>query len=132
AAGSASITATSEGVKGTATVTVTAATKPGKVTDFAVSAVSDTSVTLTFTEVSSGTGQPASYDVRWRKGTFNWSSAADVARGSCKVVLAGAAIGAKRSCTVLGLARGTAFGFEIVAFRGTLTVNAEYGPISHV
>jgi len=132
AAGSASITATSEGVKGTATVTVTAATKPGKVTDLAVSAVSDTSVTLTFMEVSSGTGQPASYDVRWRKGTFNWSSAADVARGSCKVVLAGTAIGAKRSCTVLGLARGTAYGFEVVAFRGTLNVNAVFGAVSNL
>ncbi len=132
AAGSASITATSEGVKGTATVTVTAATKPGKVTDLAVSAVSDTSVTLTFMEVSSGTGQPASYDLRWRKGTFNWSSAADVARGSCKVVLAGTAIGAKRNCTVLGLARGTAYGFEVVAFRGTLNVNAVFGTVSNL
>jgi len=112
AAGSAMMTATSEGVKGTATVTVTAATKPGKVTDLAVSAVFDTSVTLTFTEVSSGAGQPASYDVRWRKGTFNWSSATDVGRGTCKVVLTGSAIGAKRSCTVLGLARGTAFGLS--------------------
>ena len=132
AAGSATITATSEGMKGTAAVTDANPAKPGKVTTLAVSAVTDTSVTLTFTEVSDGAGNPASYDVRYKTGTFNWSSASDVSRGTCKVPMAGTAIGAKRSCTVLGLTRGTAYGLELVAFRGTLNVNAVFGALSNL
>jgi len=132
AAGSATITATSEGVEGTAAITVAGLTNPGNVTDLAVSALTDTSVTLTFTEVSGGDGQPASYDARWKTGTFAWTSAIDVARGTCNVPMAGTAIGAKRSCTVLGLQRGTAYGFQVVAFRGTLNVNAVFGALSNV
>ena len=131
AAGTATITATSEGVKGTAAVTVANPTKPGQVIDLAVSGVTDTSLTLTFSEVGDGTGKPASYDMRWKTGNFAWPSATDVARGTCKVPLAGTAIGAKRSCTVLGLARGTTYSFEVVAFRGTLNVNAVFGALSN-
>src|SRR5437867_843488 len=58
AVGAATVTATSEGQSGTATITVTAATNtsPGTVTALAVASVTDTSVTLSFTEVTDGTG----------------------------------------------------------------------------
>src|SRR5256886_15223347 len=46
--------------------------------------------------------------------------------------VAGTAIGARRSCTVLGLTTGTAYDFELVSYRGTLMVNAVFGPLSNV
>ena len=132
AAGPATITATSEGKSGTAAITVTAAaTNPGAVTDLAVTGVTDSSVTLAFTEVTDGTGAPASYDVRWAAGTITWASGTDVARGSCATPVSGSAIGARRSCTVLGLAAGVGYQFQVVAFRGTLNVNAVFGGLSN-
>jgi uncharacterized protein YjdB len=133
AAGSATITATSDGVRGTATATVTGVTgNPGTVTDLAVSTVSDTAVTLTFTEVTDGAGQPASYDVRDGVAPISWGSAHSVASGTCQVPMAGTAIGAQRSCTVRGLTAGTAYQFQLVAFRGTLNQDAVFGGLSNV
>ena len=137
AAGSAAITATSEGTGGTAAVTVTAVppappTPPGGVTGLTVASVTDSSVTLSFTEVTDGAGQPAKYDIRWAAGTFSWPSATDVTRGSCTVPMAGTAIGARRSCTVLGLAPGTVYRVQLVSFRGTLNVDAVFGGLSNV
>ncbi len=133
AAGSATITATSEGITGAASVTMTAPviTKPGAVVDLAVAGVTDTSATLSFTEVNDGTGSPASYDVRFAVSPLSWGSAPAVARGTCATPLAGSAIGAKRTCTVLGLSRTTAYGFQLIAFRGTLNVNAVFGGLSN-
>jgi uncharacterized protein YjdB len=137
AAGSATMTATSEGTGGTGAVTVTAVppappASPGGVTGLTVASVTDSSVTLSFTEVTDGAGQPAKYDIRWAAGTFSWPSATDVTRGSCAVPMAGSAIGANRSCTVLGLAPGTVYRFQLVAFRGTLNVDAVFGGLSNV
>src|SRR2546425_4278617 len=132
-AGTATISATSCGVTDTATVTVASpVTNPGTVADLAVTGVMDSSVTLAFTEVTDGTGLPASYDVRWAAGALTWSAAPAVAQGSCKVLLAGTVIGARRSCTVLGLAAAKAYQFQLVAFRGTLNVNAVFGGLSHI
>src|SRR5437773_9063502 len=62
AAGTATVTATSEGESNTAamTATNTTNTNAGTFTDLAVAGVTDSSVTLSFTEVNDGTGQPAS------------------------------------------------------------------------
>src|SRR3989449_5946508 len=89
AAGTATITATSEGVNGGATVTVTTPTPtptptvPGTVTDLTIVGSTDSSVTLSFTEVNDGTGKPASYDVRSTAGaSLTWSLAKSVTQGS--------------------------------------------------
>ncbi|PYO38145.1 MAG: hypothetical protein DMD29_14160, partial [Gemmatimonadetes bacterium] len=134
AAGSTTISATGGGVTDTATLTVTAPApvNPGTVTDLLVSDVTDSSVTLSFTEVNDGAGRPASYDIRWAAGALSWGSASDVSRGSCLVPLSGTAIGAKRNCTVVGLAPATGYRFQTVAFRGTLNVNAVFGRLSDV
>jgi len=134
AAGPATVTATSESKSSTALLTVTApVSNPGTVTDLSEVGVSDTGVTLAFTEVDDGTGQPASYDVRYAVGTLVWGpTAPSVTRGTCTTPLAGTAIGAKRTCTVLGLTPATAYQFRLVAFRGTLTVNAVFGGLSNV
>ena len=138
AAGAATITATSEGKSGTATVTVTAppttVTKPGTVTDLRVASVTDTGVTLAFTEVTNGSGGAASYDIRSVPGnTLTWGAGApSVSRGTCATPVAGTTVGAQRTCTVLGLAGSTAYSFQLVAFRGTLKVNAVFGALSDV
>ena len=133
AAGTATITATSEGKSAMATATVTATTTgPGTVTNLTVVAVSSSSATLSFTEVNGGTGQPASYDIRWAIGTISWWSATSVAQGTCQVPVAGTMIGATRNCTVLGLTPSTSYQFQLVAFRGTRNLNAVYGPLSNV
>ena len=135
ASGTATITATSESVNGGATVTVTTPTPtvPGTVSDLTIVGSTDSSVTLSFTEVNDGTGKPASYDVRSTAGaSLTWSLAKSVTQGSCATPVAGSAIGSKRTCTVLGLAAGTTYSFELVAFRGTLNVNAVFGDLSNV
>ena len=134
ATGSATVTANSEGKSSTAAVTITSSvTNPGTVTDLAVVGVADSGVTLAFTEVSDGTGQPASYDVRYQVGTITWGPAASsVSTGTCATPVAGTAIGAKRTCTVLGLTPATAYQFQLVAFRGTLTLNAVFGGLSNI
>ena len=134
ATGSASVTANSEGKSSTATLTVTSsATNPGTVTDLAVVGVADTGVTLAFTEVSDGSGQPASYDVRYQVGTITWGGAgSSVSTGTCATPVAGTAIAAKRTCTVLGLTPATAYQFQLVAFRGTLALNAVFGGLSNI
>src|SRR2546430_74172 len=135
AAGSVTITATSEGHSGTSAVTVTAAAAlPGTVSDLAAPSVTDSSATLSFTEVDNGAGQPASYDIRFIAGpTLTWgSSVPGVTRGTCATPVAGTTIGAKRTCTVLGLPAGTTYSFQLVAYRGTLTVNAVFGALSRV
>ncbi len=129
--GSATITATSEGVSGKAAAGVTI-TKPGAVSDLTVVAVTDTSATLSFTQVTDGSGQPASYDVRYAVTPLSWGSALSVARGACASSVAGTAIGAKRTCTVPGLSAATGYGFELVPYRGTLNVNAVFGGLSNV
>ena len=135
AAGSATITATSEGHSGTSAVTVTAAAAlPGAVSDLAVPSVTDSSATLSFTEVTDGAGQAASYDIRYVAGpTLSWSgSVPSVTRGTCATAVAGTTIGARRTCTVLGLAAGTTYSFQMVAYRGTLGANAVFGALSNV
>jgi len=103
------------------------------VTDLSVTGVTDSSVTLAFTEVSDGTGQPASYDIRSAVAPLSWGSAASVGRGTCTTPVAGSAIGARRTCTVLGLAGGTSYQFQLVAFRGPLTgPGTVFGGLSNV
>ena len=105
---------------------------PGAVGNLTVAGATDSSVTLSFTEVTDGTGQPASYDIRWAAGAISWGSATPVARGTCTTPVAGSAIGATKTCTVLGLAAGTAYQFQAIAFRGTLNVDAVFGSVSNV
>src|SRR3989449_265549 len=112
AAGTATITATSEGQGGSAAITVTvpASTSPGTVTDLAVAGVTETSVTLSFTELDDGNGAPANYDVRTAVGsTLTWwlANGALNKNGTCASPMAGTAIGTKRACTAVGLVAGT-------------------------
>src|SRR3989442_4430744 len=126
AAGPGTITATSEGQSGAAAITVTApvSTNPSTVADLAVAGPTDSSVTLSFTEVDDGTGLPASYDVRYAVAPISWGGAVRATRGSCATPLTGTTTGTKRTCTVLGLQPGITYDFQLVAFRSTLSLNA--------
>jgi hypothetical protein len=112
--------------------TLPSTANPGTVTNLAMAGATDSSLTVSFTEVDDGTGQPASYDIRWATGAISWGSAVSVTRGSCAVPVAGSAIGTKRTCTVLGLTASTVFQFQLVAFGGTLNVNPVFGALSNV
>ena len=105
---------------------------PGTVTTLTATPTADTSVTLAFTEVTDGTGSPASYDVRYSTTPIVWGSAAAVTMGTCATPLAGRAIGTRLTCTALGLTASTGYGFQVVAFRGTLNINAVFGALSNV
>ena len=132
-AGHATITATIGGVRGTATATVAGTqtvTNPGTVADLSVASIADTTATLSFTQVNDGTGKPASYDVRYAVAPISWGSATTVTRGTCSSPLGGTAIGTKLSCTINGLTPSTAYNFQVVAYRGTLNVNAVFGALS--
>jgi Big-like domain-containing protein len=110
-----------------------APTIPGTVSDLAIAALTDSSVTLTFTEVSDGTGQPAKYDVRYAAGPpISWGAGTIASQGTCASPVIGSAVGKRRSCSVLGLASGTPHSFEVVAFRGTLNRDAVFGGLSNV
>src|SRR6266550_8921535 len=133
AAGAATITATSEGQSGGAAVTITAAvTSPALVSDLAVSSVTANGLTLAFTEVNDGTGQPAKYDVRYAAGTIAFGAATGVTQGTCVRPVLGSAIGARRTCTILGLSSGTSYQVQLVSYRGVLDSNAVFGPLSNV
>src|SRR5437868_4866144 len=110
----------------------TATGLPAGVTDLAAAAMTDTSATLTFTEVDDGTGAPASYDIRVAPTPMLWGvTVPSVKRGTCATPVGGTAIGAKRTCTVLGLTAATSYDFALVSYRGTLMVNAVFGPLSN-
>src|SRR5258705_74315 len=132
-AGAATITATSEGQSGSAAVTITAAvTNPALVSDLAVASVTANGLTLAFTEVNDGTGQPAKYDIRYAAGTIAFGAATDVTQGTCVRPVLGSAIGARRTCTILGLSAGTSYQVQLVSYRGILDSNAVFGPLSNV
>src|SRR2546422_920038 len=110
----------------------TSSGNPDGVTDLAVAAASDTSITLSFTEVDDGIGAPASYDVRYVVGpSISWgSSTPSVKDGSCATPVAGAAVGAEGTRTGRGLPARPAHRFPPVAFPGALNGEARFRPPS--
>jgi hypothetical protein len=112
--------------------TGTTETPPGTVSDLSVSAIANTSVTLTFTQVDDGTGQAANYDVRYAVAPMSWGSANSTASGTCATPVAGTGVGSTLTCSILGLSPSTNYNFQLIAFRGTLTTDAVFGGASNV
>jgi uncharacterized protein YjdB len=132
--GTTQITVTSEGKSAVATINVSLpppTTNPSAVTNLQATVTGSSSVTLSFTQVDDGTGQPAKYDVRFAVAPISWGSAPSVTSGTCSTPVAGTAIGSQVSCTVLGLVAATNYNFQLVAFRGTMNLNAVYGSLSN-
>jgi hypothetical protein len=133
-AGTVTITASSGGQNGTAsfTVTVPAVPLPGTVANLSASALTDTTATLSFTQVTDGTGAAANYLVRFQAAPISWGAATTVARGTCVTPLAVTTVGSALSCTVRGLLPSTNYNFQMMAFRGTINVDAVFGATSNV
>ena len=104
----------------------------GTVSNLSATAAGANSVTLSFTEVTDGTGQPAKYDVRFSSSGALWGGARSVAQGTCATPLAGTTVGATKTCTVLGLSPSTAYQFQLIGFRGTIGAGAVYGSLSNI
>jgi len=109
---------------------------PGQVTDLRVTAITDTSVVLTWTEISSGTSGIARYVVRYaQQAPFIWGQNADVVKGGCGFPVYGstAAGGRTRSCVLGGLSPKNWYRFQLAAYTGTLnTSTAVFGPLSNI
>jgi uncharacterized protein YjdB len=114
------------------TSTGTTIDPPATVSDLSVVAMTDASVTLSFTQVDDGLGQPANYDLRYSAAPMSWGSAASTANGTCSTPISGTAIGGNLSCTVLGLSPATTYDFQLIAFRGTLNSDAVFGGRSNL
>ncbi|MBI5544433.1 MAG: fibronectin type III domain-containing protein [Deltaproteobacteria bacterium] len=114
------------------TAGVDAAGMPAAVTNLAVVATTSNSATLSFDEVGDGLGHPASYYVRFSRPPMEWGAATTVSQGTCSTPMAGQSIGASRNCTVEGLSPAATYEFQLVAFRGTLNLDAAFGPLSNL
>ena len=105
---------------------------PGTVSDLAVGATTEVSVTLSFTQVDDGMGQPAKYDVRYAVAPISWGTANPAVNGTCATPLAGTSVAGMISCTIVALSPSTSYNFQVMAFRGTLNTNAVFGGSSNV
>jgi hypothetical protein len=83
----------------------------GQVTDLEVAAITDSSVTLAWTEVDDGTGRPATYRVKYAEPPISWSN------GLIGCDRAGVSVGSRISCTVGGLSKATPYDFQLMSYR---------------
>ena len=109
------------------------AATPARVTDLRVSAVTDTTAVLTWTEVSTGGTGVARYVVRYGVPGFAWSSATDVTIGGCAAPVYGSTAGGgrTRSCVLGALQPNLAYEVQLVAYTGVLNSTAVFGPFSN-
>jgi hypothetical protein len=89
-------------------------------------------VTLSFTEVDDGLGQPARYAVRFSEPPIAWGSAPNVSKGTCATPVFGHGVGARLTCTVFGLAPATTYEFQVAAYRSTLDLVEIFGDPSNI
>jgi len=102
---------------------------PGQVIDLTVVQATSTTLTLNWTEVDDGFGSPSGYTARFRPSTtLVWT---EITSGECGAPIAGATVGEVLVCTADGLQAGTFYFFEVRPFRGTLGVDAQFGPRSN-
>src|SRR5262249_24071361 len=69
---------------------------------------------------------------RFAPNTIAWGSAGEVTKGTCATPIAGSTVGQRRTCTVTGLSDNSTYQFQLVAYRGTLNVNAVFGGLSNI
>lgn len=105
---------------------------PGTVSDLSVSAIGNTSVSVSFSQVDDGDGHPANYDVRYAVAPMSWGSASSAASGTCATPIVGTGVGSQLTCSVLGLSPSTNYNFQLIAFRGTLNSDAVFGGHSNI
>lgn len=109
-------------------------TIPAQVTTLRIVAVTDTSLVLTWTEVSSSTTAVNRYAVRFSSPPLNWPARADVTTGNCGAPVYGstAAGGRTRACVLTGLQPATAYDVQVISYTGVLNSTAVFGPLSNI
>lgn len=107
---------------------------PAQVSDLNSPSQSTTTVTLSFTQVGDGMGEPANYEVRYAETPIGsgFATATVAQAGTCASPIVGTLIGARITCTVDGLQSGRSYDFQIVAFRGVMGAGEVSGPESNV
>jgi len=125
APGSATISAQSGNAQGIFSLLSQA--DPAVVTDLSVASVTETSVTISWTEVSDGAGGPADYMIRHGSPTISWGSAA-----ATEQLINGTSVGATPTFTWTGLLPATNHQFQLVAYRGPLAGEHVFGDLSNI
>ena len=101
---------------------------PPGVTDLAVVSTTSSTVTVGWTQVADGMGQPASYAVRWvsphQPGGW-WATGFPN-----ESIVYGSAVGAPLSITLAGYDDGQEVSVRIIPFRGVLMAGSVFGPVS--
>jgi uncharacterized protein YjdB len=100
---------------------------PGQVTDLSAVSATDDAVTLRWTQVDDGTGKPANYAVRHGSPEITWGAA-----HSTEVSVDGTGIGSELEYKYNSLDPDTDYQFQLVAYRGTLNEDAEFGDFSNI
>lgn len=100
-------------------------TDPGAVT-LRITGASTIGLTVAWTAPSDGTGKAAHVALRWAAGTLTWG---DV---PTELTVLGTTVGATQSVLIAGLAAGTTYQVQAISYRGTLNVDAVFGPLSNV
>jgi hypothetical protein len=95
------------------TTTTPVARAAGTVDDLVVTGTTDSSLTVRWTQVDDGTGQPASYRVKYAVPPIGYSSATV----GCNSTIVGTQIGAQMTCTIGGLPSATTYDLQLKAFR---------------
>jgi hypothetical protein len=87
---------------------------PAAVTDLAIGVATGSSVTLEWTQIDDGMGEPARYRVKYASPAIeDWSTATV----GCDPRIIGSEIGAPISCTAEGLSPSTAYEFQLMSYR---------------
>jgi uncharacterized membrane protein len=86
---------------------------PNEVTDFTVTEVTPSEISLSWTQVDDGTGNPAWYRVKYAAPPIFWKTATI----GCDRSMPGTEIGAEISCTVEGLTLGTTYDVQLMSYR---------------
>ncbi len=108
------------------TAMVQVAGSPGTVEDLQTVSTTDASVTLRWTQVDDGAGNPARYAVRFDSPEVSWWLAAD-----SETSVDGDEIGSTMEVELNGMASDTKYEFQLVAYRGELNNGAKFGDLSN-
>lgn len=100
---------------------------PATVTDLEVVGATSSSVTLRWTQVDDGAGNPANYVIGYATPDLVWSDALN-----SLVEVSGSEVGEAGSYTIGGLDANTVYEFQIAAFSGERTTGEAFGAPSAV
>ncbi len=128
--GQGQVRAVSGSATGTALVTVeepTSIPPPSRVTDLRVSSTTESSITLQWTQVDDGDGQPAGYTLRRSDPPIDFDLVEET-----QLVILGTGIGETIAAEWTGLAPSSTSDFQLRSFRGAPGPEAAVGELSNV